>query len=198
MGRQFPENWNTESRDIDLFDVKADIEALFAQANGTELTFAPCELELLHPGQRVSLVCDGIGIGYLGRLNPAVQKMLNVSQSAVVFELSLAAVGRARVPQVSAGSRFPSVRRDIALVVDESVSHSALLACVRHYAPNWLQKVITFDVYRGDKVDKGKKSIALGLIMQDFSRTLEETEVEQAVERIVACASDELGAVLRV
>ena len=198
VGHERPENWHTATRDADFFDLKADLEALFRRADGVSMHFGLCELESLHPGQRATVFCDGVGVGVIGRLHPEVQKMLDLSQSPVVFELSLAALANARVPHVNVVSRYPSVRRDIALLVDETVTHDALLECVREHAPEWLQEVTTFDLYRGDKVANGKKSIALGLIMQDFSRTLEEVEVEQAVALIVQSTTTELGAVLRV
>jgi len=152
----------------------------------------------LHPGQRASIVCDGVRVGFVGQLNPEVQKMLDLSQLPIVFELSLAALSHAKVAAAAPLARQPSVRRDIALLVDESVTHKALVACVSQHGPDWLTSIGTFDVYRGEKVEKGKKSIALGLIMQDFSRTLEESEVEQAVARIVEATNSEFGAILRV
>jgi len=131
-------------------------------------------------------------------LNPEIQKSLDLSQLPIVFEISLAAVTQATVAQATRISRQPSVRRDIALLVDEAVTHQALVDCAVEHGPDWLLDMTTFDVYQGEKVEKGKKSIALGLIMQDFSRTLEESEIEQAVATIVQATTKELGAVLRV
>ena len=198
VGRAQPENWNTDTRDADFYDVKADLNALFARANGTSVEFVNSGHAMLHPGQSVAIISDGTRVGYLGCLNPALQKLLDLPQLPLVFELSLAALGKARVPQAGRLSRFPGVRRDIALLLAVDVTHQQLLDCVHEHGPNWLQDVRVFDVYRGDTVDKGKKSIALGLIMQDFSRTLEELEVERAVAHIIDAATRELGAVLRV
>ncbi|MCL4137133.1 UNVERIFIED_CONTAM: hypothetical protein GTU68_055334, partial [Idotea baltica] len=198
VGQHQPEGWSSDTRETDFFDAKADVQALFARANGVELSFEASDLAMLHPGQRAAIVCDGVKVGFLGQLNPEVQKILNLSQTPVVFELSLAALSKAKVTQAVRLSRQPSVRRDIALLVDESVSHESIVACVSKNGPDWLTSIKTFDVYQGEKVEKGKKSIALGLIMQDFSRTLEESEVEQAVAGIMKAASSELGAVLRV
>ncbi len=198
VGQHAPEGWNSESRDADFFDAKADLQALFARANGVSLRFEPCDLAMLHPGQRASIVCDDVKVGFLGQLNPEVQKTLDLSQTPVVFELSLAALSQAKVAQAERLSRQPSVRRDIALLVDETVTHQSIVDSVSRHGPSWLTDIVTFDVYRGKKVEKGKKSIALGLIMQDFSRTLEESEVEQAVARIMEATGSELGAVLRV
>ncbi len=198
VGKHLPEGWSSDTREADFFDAKADLQALFARANGVSLNFEPTDLAMLHPGQRAAIVCDGVRIGFLGQLNPEVQKTLDLSQTPIVFELSLAALSKARVTAAVRLSRQPSVRRDIALLVDDAVTHQALEACVTKHAPDWLIEITTFDVYQGEKVEKGKKSIALGLILQDFSRTLEESEVEQAVARIVEATTSELGAVLRV
>ncbi len=198
VGQFQPEGWDSVSREADFYDAKADLEALFGRANGVSLSFEPSDLPMLHPGQRASIVCDGVKVGFVGQLSPEVQKMLDLSQIPVVFELSLAALSQAKVAQAQRLSRQPSVRRDIALLVDESVTHKSLVTCVAKHGPEWLTDISTFDVYRGEKVEKGKKSIALGLIMQDFSRTLEESEVEKAVAAIVDAATDELGAELRV
>ena len=198
VGQHQPEGWSTDDREVDFFDAKADLEALFVRANGVSINFEASEMPMLHPGQRASIVCDGVKVGFLGRISPEVQKMLDLSQTPIVFELSLAAFSKARVPQAERLSRQPQVRRDIALLVDDTVTHQALVACASQHAPAWLSEITTFDVYQGEKVEKGKKSIALGLIMQEFSRTLEESEVEQAVAKIVEATTSELGAVLRV
>ncbi len=198
VGQNMPENWNVDDREADFFDVKADIQALFHRANGLTVEFVAGELAMLHPGQRATILCNGVKAGYVGRLHPEIQKKLDLTQTPIVFEVSLAALSEAKLAAASPISRQPSVRRDIALLVDESVTHQAIFACARNHSPKWLRDVVTFDVYQGEKVEKGKKSIALGLIMQEFSRTLEEAEVEEAVAKIVDATTKELGAVLRV
>ncbi len=198
VGDANPENWNTEATELDFFDLKADLDALFNLANADTLQYTATDLKTLHPGQSAGLMVNGVPVGYIGRLNPEVQKTLDLSQSPIVFEVSLAALSAAKVPQLEPVSRFPSVRRDIALLVDESVSNQAIIDCVQKHGPDFLRSVRTFDVYVGEKVEKGKKSIALGLIMQESSRTLEEAEVEKVMSTIVTSASQELGAVLRV
>jgi len=198
VGEAMPENWNANSGELDFFDLKADLDALFGLANANAIQYTHTDLDTLHPGQSAGLLSNGVLVGYIGRLNPEVLRALDLSQSPVVFELSLAALTEAKVPQLEPVSRFPSVRRDIALLVDESVTNQAIIDCVEQHGPDFLRSVRTFDVYQGDKVEKGKKSIALGLIMQANSRTLEESEVEKAMSTIVASASRELGAVLRV
>ncbi len=197
-GSASPEGWAAGSRDYDFYDMKADLEALFAQSSGREIQFDHTDIAMLHPGQRVGLRSAGELVGYAGRLNPNVQSALDLAVAPYVFELALSTLSQAQLSRAQPLSRFPRVRRDIALMVDADVTHEALVQSVRRQAPEWLVDVLNFDVYDGEKVEKGKKSIALGLIMQDFSRTLEEAEVEQAVARILEATSKDLGAVLRV
>lgn len=197
-GRRHPENWNTDADLVDFFSVKADIENLFQQANGAVVTFEPTELELLHPGQRAAIVADGVTVGFIGALNPTLQKSLDLSQMPIVFELTLESLSVAKVPVAAPMSRFPQVRRDLALLVDDSVSYQSIVEVIRAEAPNILRDIKIFDIYQGDKLPEGKKSIALGLILQEFSRTLEDTEVETMVTRIVAALEAAHGAVLRV
>ena len=198
VGSQSPESWAAAPRAADFFDIKADIEALFARANGAEVSYAVSDLPMLHPGQRATILADGVAVGYVGALNPGLQKSLDMTTLPLVFELALVSLRRARLPRAVPLSRFPRVRRDMALLMDTTVSHQALIECIRENAPEFLIDVIAFDVYTGEKIDKGKKSIALGLILQHESRTLEDSEVDDAVARVVAAATERFGAVLRM
>lgn len=197
-GRRQVENWNADDGEVDFYTIKSDIEALFAQANGVQVSYVPTDLAMLHPGQRAGIEIDGQLVGYVGALNPALQQALDLDVMPLVFEMSLHALAASRVPRASAMSRFPQVRRDIALLVDESVSYQAIVDVIRKEAPAILQDVRLFDVYQGEKVAEGKKSMALGLILQEFSRTLEDKEVEQVVAGIVAALDVAHGAILRV
>ena len=198
VGRRSAENWNTQADDADFFSVKADIESLFQLANANTVTFENTELELLHPGQRAAIVANGVLVGYVGALNPGLQKTLDLVQLPIVFEFSQEALASSSVPKAVAMSRFPQVRRDISLLVDDTISYQSMLDVIRAEAPSILRDVKIFDLYQGDKLPEGKKSIALGLILQEFSRTLEDTEVETVVAGIVAALEAAHGAVLRV
>lgn len=198
IGRQSLENWDSSDESASFFSIKADIEAMLAQANGIEVKFVASDLDMLHPGQRSGIEADRILIGYVGALNPIIQKALDLEVAPFVFEMSLAGLTRSRVPKARPLSRFPQVRRDIAVLVDDTVDYQSVLDVVRAQAPALLRDVKLFDVYQGDKVEAGKKSMALGLILQDFSRTLEDSDVEQAVAKIVAALGAAHGAVLRV
>ena len=197
-GQQQAENWNSGSAAASFFSLKADVEALIASANGVAVTFVPSDLAMLHPGQRAGIAVNDTVVGYIGALSPSLAGELDLSEMPIVFEIALDALQHARVPSATALSRFPQARRDIALLVDESVSYCELINTIRETAPSVLQDVRIFDVYLGDKLADGKKSIAIGLILQDFSRTLEDSEVERTLTSIVDALGKQHGAVLRV
>jgi len=197
VGAREPEGWNTSADEVDFFDVKADLEALIRNAGGSVITFGECDLDTLHPGQRASVLSDGINVGYIGRLNPGLLTAVDVNDAPVVFEVALKALQSAKLPAATEVSKYPHTRRDLALLVDESVSWTSLQACIVKAAPSIVQSVRPFDIYEGDKVVDGKKSVAIGLILQDFSRTLEEQEVESAVAAIMSAVNEQFGAELR-
>ena len=197
-GQQHAENWNSGTAAASFFSLKADVEALIASANGVAVTFVPSDLAMLHPGQRAGIAVNDTVVGYIGALSPSLAGELDLSEMPIVFELALDALQHGRVPSATVLSRFPQARRDIALLVDESVSFGELINTIRETAPSVLQDVRIFDVYLGDKLADGKKSIAMGLILQDFSRTLEDSEVERTLTSIVDALGKQHGAVLRV
>ncbi len=196
-GRRFEENWNNASEAADLFDLKGDLEALVALADGNVIEFQTGTQAFLHPGLSGDLVCDDQVIGWFGQLHPRFNQSLELTHAPLVFEIRLDQLAQRQVPAFKGISKYPSVRRDLALIVDTATSNQQLLNCVKQYAPSTLQTVRTFDIYSGDNIEKGKKSVALGLILQEFSRTLEESEVDQAVEKVLAGLNDELGVTLR-
>ena len=136
-------------------------------------------------------------VGWFGQLHPRFDDALDLAQAAWVFEIRLDALARGLVTAYQDISKYPSVRRDIALLVDQTVSNQALVNCVKKHAPDTLQSVLTFDVFSGKNIEQGKKSVALGLILQDFSRTLDESEVDRAVEAVLSGLADNLGVRLR-
>jgi phenylalanyl-tRNA synthetase beta chain len=199
IGAAYPEQWGVPARPLDYYDVKADIEALLGDlgrghAHGFESATHPA----LHPGQAARIV-DGRGqeIGWLGALHPQTAAALGFEQTVFVFELCLDHVAAPTVPVFAELSKFPAIRRDLALIVDEAVSAVAICACAREAAGNLLQDLHLFDIYRGKGVDSGKKSIALGLTLQDFSRTLTDVEVDALMQGVLKQLHIKLQATLR-
>lgn len=196
-GPAWPEQWGAETRTVDLYDVKGDVEALLAAAGPGRFRFVPAEHPALHPGQTARVLADGEPCGWLGTLHPRVQRALELAAAPVLFELDLRAMARAPLPQPRPLSRFPAVRRDLAVIVDESIAADTILAAVREAAPEDLREAFVFDVYRGRGIDSGRKSLALGLILQGLSRTLTDEEVEGATARVLDHLNNKHGATLR-
>jgi phenylalanyl-tRNA synthetase beta chain len=223
-GPRLPEQWGVprEMRaPVDFYDVKADLEALFvATGAASSFTFEPVSMSCLHPGRAARILRAGRPVGFLGELHPSLVRDMDFTYSPVLFELDLggtvaaAAAAPARTQQNGAQarfaaalavekpqhreiSRFPQVRRDIAVVVDESVALSALADRVVFTASTLLQSYRVFDVYRGTGVESGRKSVALGLIFQDISRTLTDDDVERLMADIVTDLRESLNAKIR-
>lgn len=198
LGPRLPEQWGAKRESVDFFDVKADVEAL-AAATGALDSFAwePATLPCLHPGRCARILRNGRPVGWIGELHPAIARELEFTQAPIVFELDFDAALAVQVPSFKAISRFPQVRRDLAVVVDESVTLSALRERVTLTASSLLRDLRVFDVYRGPGVETGRKSVALGLIFQDISRTLTDEDADRVVASIVADLRTSLDARLR-
>ena len=197
-GPVLPEQWGSAARGVDFFDLKSDVEALLGlTAESGRFSFAPFEHPALNPAQTAAIRDGGEVVGLIGALHPRVRRELGVPAPVFVFEMPLASLVRARVPDYAPVSRYPSVRRDIAVIVDDRVSAGDLLAEIRRSSPNILYGFEIFDVYRGAEIDSTRKSIAIGLTFRSDSRTLADTEVDGLVEGIVAGLTAEFGAELR-
>jgi phenylalanyl-tRNA synthetase beta chain len=200
-GARLPEQWGVppnERGPVDFHDVKSDLQALVA-ATGAEKSFVfeSVSLSCLHPGRAARILRDGREVGFIGELHPSLVRDLDFTYSPVLFELDLGEALCVEKPQYHDISRFPQVRRDIAVVVDESVTLSALADRVTFTASTLLQSLRVFDVYRGNGVETGRKSIALGLIFQDISCTLTDEEVERLMGSIVTDLRESLNAKIR-
>ncbi len=198
-GLALPEQWGLVKRPLDFFDLKADVEALLALTSEPEaFTFVASPHPALHPGQSARIDRAGQPVGWLGALHPRVARELDVEGDAYVFELCLAKLQVARTPTFHALSSFPASRRDIAIVVDAAVSAQAIQDCIHHYGGKLLREVRLFDIYQGKGMLEQQKSLAFGLILQDFSHNLTDHVVEAAVSGIIAGLAQQFGATLRV
>lgn len=185
-GWTLPEQWCAAKAPVDFYDVKADVEALVAAAGAaTEFRYVAESLPCLHPGRTARLYRGDTPCGWLGELHPEIARALEVSPAPYLYELELDVLLRAAVPVASALSRFPSVRRDLAVVVKESVTFSELRRSVTVAASSLLRELKVFDVYRGPGIESGRKSVALGLILQDNSRTLTDADADAVMTAVV-------------
>jgi phenylalanyl-tRNA synthetase beta chain len=197
-GAALPEQWGARAAPVDFFDVREDVEALLRATGATdEFHFVPAQHPALHPGQAARIVRGDHPVGWIGRLHPQVERRLELTYSAVVFELETESGLLARVPRHREISRFPAVRRDIAMVVNEAVEVQSLLNRIRASAGSLLTDLVVFDVYRGGGIESGRKSVAIGLNLQDISRTLTDVETDAVVARVVADLERELNATIR-
>ena len=191
-----PEQWNEKNRKVDFFDVKADVEALLALGNGSVEYRAEAH-PALHPGQSARIYQNGRAVGWIGALHPKLNKPLGFSGKAYVFELELTVCLQAVIPKFAALSRYPAIRRDLALVVDNSVLAFEIEHCLKGIESDILKSIQLFDVYSGDGVELGKKSIAVAFHLQHGERTMTDDEVDALMLQITDKLQSELGAVVR-
>ncbi|HKE44604.1 MAG TPA: phenylalanine--tRNA ligase subunit beta [Steroidobacteraceae bacterium] len=197
-GSALPEQWGEKRRAVDFFDVRADVEALLELAGSAhEFSFASDALGCLHPGRSASIRHAGRIVGWVGELHPELVRALDLTYVPVLFELELAAAIEGKLAVFREISRFPSIRRDLAVVVDEGVTLAAIREHVSVGARSLLRDLRVFDVYRGAGVDSGRKSVALGLILQESSRTLTDQDADQIVVAVVDRLRRELNASIR-
>jgi len=198
IGSREPEQWGGESQLVDFFDLKADLEAVLSLTGRQEAFDFILEVHpSLHPGQCASISRDGAAIGWIGMLHPEIESKLGLTGKVFLFEIRLGSELNGRLPAFRELSRFPSIRRDIAVVVDDKVKFSELQETIRGAAPEILKELRLFDVYTGERIDSGLKSLALGLILQETSHTLTDTEVDGVMDRILQALKQKLSAQLR-
>lgn len=196
-GSLYPEQWRDKGGEVGFFDVKMDVQALLAEVSG-EIEWQPLQdMPCLHPGRSALIKRNGATLGWLGELHPQLQQGLDIDDSMVLCELDMEPLLLAEVPSFEPLARYPSVRRDLALVVDKEVSAQAVIDTVRSIANNLLREARIFDIYTGQGIDSNKKSMALSLTFRDSSRTLNDQEVAAFVDEIVEHLTAQLGAVLR-
>ncbi len=189
------ESWATAATKVDFFDLKGDLESVLSLAGSFE--FVAGEHTALHPGQTAAILRNGEEVGYLGALHPQIQQQLDIPQPVYLFEVLQSAVDEAAIPAFAELSKFPEVRRDLALIVDRDVSAGQLQARASEVSGEYLINLKVFDVYQGKGIDLQRKSVGLGLTFQHPSRTLTEDEVNASVEAVVKCLEDEFNASLR-
>jgi phenylalanyl-tRNA synthetase beta chain len=197
LGSVNNEQWGEKPSAIDFYDIKADIEALLA-LTGREGEFVSGQHPALHPGQCADILsADGEKMGCLGMLHPTLEKQLGFDNAVYLFEINLDLLFQKKVPSFKPLSKFPSVRRDLSLIIDENVAISAILNEIKQFSSNVIQDVVIFDLYRGQGVEQGKKSVALGLIIQDSSQTLTDSEIDAIVNQVLEKLVTNLDATLR-
>ncbi|MCP4989498.1 MAG: phenylalanine--tRNA ligase subunit beta [Colwellia sp.] len=197
-GLRVDEHWTMEKAATDFYDVKGDVEALLAltcDAHGYE--FSKAEIAALHPGQTAQITKDGVYVGCVGTLHPELERKLGLNGRTLIFELLLSEVLVQKIPEASDISRFPANRRDLAIVVKEDVDAKKVLQLIEKVGGNYLIDLNLFDVYQGQGIEDGYNSLAIALVLQDTSKTLEEKDITDVIDRVVETLKSELNASLR-
>jgi phenylalanyl-tRNA synthetase beta chain len=193
-GEVLAEQWGAAAMPVDFYDVKAEVEALFAPQ---VLSFVAAIHPALHPGRSAQIYCGEQRVGWLGELHPHWQQQYDMAQTCVWFEVELGALMQAQVPRMSEIAKFLPVRRDLAVVVDDGITAQTLLEAMRRASAPYVAEIALFDVYRGKGVEPGKKSLAFRVLLQDTHKTLTDSEIEPSVTQLVA-ALQKHGAQLRM
>jgi phenylalanyl-tRNA synthetase beta chain len=197
-GDRYPEHWSGKSGPVDFYDARHDIETILAITGRTnEYRFVRGEHPALHPGQTARIRRDDRDVGWLGRIHPMIAGRFDLDTDSYLFEFEYAAVQGGVLVQFQELSRYPSIRRDLAIVVDLEVTAAELETDVRKSAGALLKEMVIFDVYQGKGIETGRKSVAFGLILQDSSRTLTDDDVEVVVSRVIESLNKKFGAALR-
>ena len=197
-GQRSEEHWDIEKAATDFYDIKSDVEALLGLTNNvSEFVFSKAEVDALHPGQTAAIHKNGVLVGHVGALHPELERKLGLNGRTLVFELLLSEVCTQNIPQARDISRFPANRRDIAVVVDEQVSANKVLQLIEKVGGNYLVDLNLFDVYRGNGIESGFKSLAIAMTLQDNNKTLAEKDITDVVDRVVDTLKTELNASLR-
>lgn len=197
-GAAAPEQWNQPRREIDFFDLKGDLESLVDLTRShSSFEFQPARQPWLHPGRSAEIIRSGRTVGWIGALHPSVAQSLEIEQEVCLAEIEMSALSEGIVPNYEAVSKFPSIRRDIAVVFAEQVSFSQVKAIIDSVDEAALRGVLLFDEYRGQGVESGCKSMAMGLILQERSRTLTDEEVDTVVDSVVTKLQQGLDGRLR-
>jgi phenylalanyl-tRNA synthetase beta chain len=197
-GTRWPEQWGSLREALDFYDVKADVQGVLALTGDvSSVRFEAETLTCLRPGRSARIYRGLKAVGWLGELHPQIVKAINLPSSAFLFELEVDSAFESKPLKFNGISKFPSVRRDLAIVVDESVPLAVLQENVTVSASGLLSELRVFDVYRGPGVETGRKSVALGLILQDSSRTLTDVDADAVVTAVIARLRDKLSATIR-
>lgn len=193
-GDAYPQQWGESARSEDFFDLKADLEALLTPAVAS---FVPAEHPALHPGKSARIALEGQEIGWIGELHPRWQRKYDLPAVPVVFELELGAIEKRMLPVSEGVPKFPAMRRDLAAEFEESVRFGDISAELRRAGPAILRDVTVFDLYRGEGVQKGKKSLAFSVLLQDTQKTLTDAEAEKAMSELRQILQEKFNAKLR-
>ncbi|MGV6989271.1 phenylalanine--tRNA ligase subunit beta [Testudinibacter sp. P80/BLE/0925] len=197
-GTRKSETWAEKSEVIDFFDLKGDLDGILGLTNaGNKVDFVAKSYTALHPGQSAAIMLDGQEVGFIGTIHPQIAQKLGLNGKTVAFEIRWDAISTRPAVQAKAISRFPANRRDIAVVVTNDVVAADIIGTCREVAGDMLTQVNLFDVYQGNGVAEGCKSLAISLTLQDNQKTLEEEDITAVISNVVSELKRRFNAYLR-
>lgn len=197
LGNLYPLQWGEKQRKADFFDLKADVQALFALA-GRQVNYVSAQHSALHPGQTAEIFSlDGEKIGIMGMLHPELEKRLGFETQVFLFELDQELLLKKPVARFKPLSKYPSVTRDLAFIVHEKITADDIINSIKNTNDVIIQDITLFDLYRGKGIEDNHKSVAVSMTLQNFAQTLTESEITATVNRVELTLADTLGAKLR-
>ena len=194
FGEAAPEQWGVATRLVDFYDVKADLEAL---GWPKILQFTAAQHPAMHPGQTAAVWLDGVNLGWLGVLHPALVQDWGFPSAPVLFELAVTPLLPCDLPEHGEISRFPAVRRDLAVIINQDMTAQSLLDAMYSAKIDYVVEIALFDTYRGKHIDYDKKSLAFRVLMQDNQKTLTDSEADAVMRQLTVLLQQQFNAQLR-
>ncbi len=195
-GKRHIEHWGLSKDPIDFFDCKGDLEALLNNCKSS-YKFSQSEHSFLHPGRQAQVEIDGKIIGWIGQIHPEICRRIGVKKDVYAFELFMKNIQKTSLPVFQDVSKFPSVRRDLAMLVNDDISQQQISHLVSDILGDLLVETIVFDEYKGDNIDSGKRSLAMGLVLQQKNATFEDKDVDKLMSKVVSSISQDLNIEIR-
>ncbi len=192
-GSTKPEQWATDSTEVDFFEVKSHVDRLV----GAKVTYEKAEHIALHPGQTAQILLDGKVIGWLGKLHPKWQQQYNLTKASFLFELDLEAITSHQIPAYQEVSKLLPIRRDLAVVLDENIAVGEVLNSIKKADIPLIIDVALFDLYQGQGVAENKKSLALSVLMHDTQKTLTDSDADTTITILLQLLQNQFAATLR-
>jgi phenylalanyl-tRNA synthetase beta chain len=195
-GKRHVEHWGLGKENVNFFDIKGDLENLLVNTKSV-YSFAQSSYDYLHPGRQAEVVLDGKNIGWIGQVHPEICRKIGIKKEVYAFELFIKNIQETQLPVFADISKFPSVRRDIAMVVSDKISYQQILDIITTETKDLLKDVFVFDEYQGDSIGEGKRSLAVGIVLQQINSTFEDKEVDKLMSKMVSSLKENLSVEIR-
>ncbi|HBF39858.1 MAG TPA: phenylalanine--tRNA ligase subunit beta [Firmicutes bacterium] len=200
MGRKREIGWNQSREEVDFFDAKGIVELIFERLRLPEIILKPSTQPFFHPGQSADIYLNRKMVGFFGQIHPNIGTRYELNKRAFFIELDLSSLDERRMTDIIRFEplpKFPAVQRDLALVVSTEITAQAIIAKIQEIIGDLVEKVDLFDVYQGEQVEKGRRSLAFSITYRSKERTLNDNEVNELQQKLLANLHQEYGALVR-